>query len=144
MATPTRPMNAAPTRPMTPAPVKPTVAPAPAPNPAMQRQQEVQAHINKVNAQPGRQGNPLLVDRPAMDAAVNKNMALRQATDARLKAEAVRNTVPASQNKYAPIQRMMNAVQARSSTPVARAKGGKVKSASARADGIAIRGKTRA
>jgi hypothetical protein len=117
---------------------------APAPNPAMQRQQEVRAHINQVNAQPGRQGNPLLVDRPAMDAAVNKNMALRQATDARLKAEAKANVVPASQNKYAPVQRMMNAVQARSSTPVARASGGKVKSASARADGCCIRGKTRA
>lgn len=142
MAFPTKPMTPAPTRPMTPAPVKPTVAPAP--NPAMQRQQENQAFINKVNAQPGRQGSPLLVEQGAMKAALDKNMALRQATDARLKAEAVRNTVPASQNKYAPVQRMMNAVQARSSTPVARAKGGKVKSASARADGIAIRGKTRA
>jgi hypothetical protein len=71
-------------------------------------------------------------------------MALRQATDARLKAEAVRNTVPASQNPYAPLQRSMDAVQARSTVPVKRAKGGKVKSASARADGIAIRGKTRA
>jgi hypothetical protein len=38
----------------------------------------------------------------------------------------------------------MDAVQARSATPIKRAAGGKVKSASARADGIAVRGKTRA
>jgi hypothetical protein len=123
-------------------PVKPTVAPAP--NPAMQRQQEVQAHINQVNAQPGRQGNPLLVDRAAMDAAVNRNMQIRQATDARHKAEAIANRVPASQDPYSALKRSMDAIQARSATPIARASGGKVKSASARADGCCIRGKTRA
>jgi hypothetical protein len=113
-------------------------------SPAMQRQQEAQAHISKINAQPGRQGKPLLVEQGAMKAALDRNMAIRQATDARHKAEAIANRVPASQSQNAGLNRSMNAVQARSATPVARASGGKVKSASARADGIALRGKTRA
>jgi hypothetical protein len=132
------PVNQA--RPMTPA--KPMVAPAP--NPAMQRQQEVRAHINQVNAQPGRQGNPLLVDRPAMDAALNRRAEIKAATDTRHKAEAIANRVPPSQDPYSALKRSMDAIQARSSTPIKRAAGGKVKSASARADGIALRGKTRA
>jgi hypothetical protein len=110
----------------------------------MQRQQEVRAHINQVNAQPGRQGNPLLVDRPAMDAALNRRSEIKAATDARHKAEAIANRVPPSQDPYSALKRSMDAIQARSSTPIRRAAGGKVKSASARADGIALRGKTRA
>jgi len=168
MATPTRPMTPAPAakpmtpapvnqaRPMTPAParpavpVKPTVAPTPAPmSPAAKLAAENKAVIDKANLNPNRQGSPLLIEKDAMKAALDKNQAIRQATDARLKAEAKANVVPPSQDKYAPIKRMMDAVQARSSLPVARApvpraKGGTVKSASARADGIAIRGKTRA
>jgi hypothetical protein len=120
-------------------PVKPT--PAPVLNPSQMRQQEAQAHINQVNA---RDGGNRLVDRAAMDAAVNKSAAIKAATDARLKAEAVANRVPPSQDKYAPIKRMMDAVQSRSTVPVKRAAGGKVKSASSRADGCCVRGKTRA
>ena len=132
-----KPMTPAPARPVTPA--KPMVAPAP--NPAMQRQQEVQAHINQLNA---RDGGNRLVAPDAMKAAVDKNIALKQATDARLKAEAAANKVPASKDPYSPLKRSMDAIQSRSSVPIRRAAGGKVKSASARADGIAIRGKTRA
>ena len=122
-------------------PVAPTPAPAPVLNPSQMRQQEAQAHIAQANA---RDGGNRLVTQEAMKAALDKNQAIRQATDDRLKAEAARNVVPPSQDKYAPIKRMMDAVQARSSVPIKRAAGGKVKSASARADGCCIRGKTRA
>ena len=159
MATPTKPMTPAPAakpmtpapvnqaRPMTPAParpavpVKPTVAPTPALNPSQMRQKEAEAHIAQVNA---RDGGNRLVTREAMDAAVNRNMQIRQATDARHKAEAIANRVPPSQDPYSALKRSMDAIQSRSSVPIKRAAGGKVKSASARADGIAIRGKTRA
>jgi len=133
MALPTKPMTPAPTRPMTP-------TPAPV-NPAMQRQQQNQAFVNQLNARDGQQR---LVDPNAMKAAVDKNMALRQATDSRLAAEAARNTIPATTGANAGLNRSINAIQSRSAAPVARAKGGKVKSASARADGCCIRGKTRA
>jgi hypothetical protein len=110
-----------------PAP-KPTPTPAPM-SAAAKLAAENKAVIDKANLNPNRQGSPLLIEKDAMKAALDKNLAIRQATDARLKAEAKANTVPASQNPYAPIQRMMDAVQARSTTPVKRAKGGEARAA---------------
>ena len=158
--TPAKPMTPAPApvnqaRPMTPAPARPmTPAPAPVMTPAMQRQQQNQAFINQLNAKDGKNR---LIDPGAMKAAIDKTAATKAATDARLKAEAVANKVPAKQNPFQgshdAMQRMVNRNPGvfknvsdvmNYGKPVTKAKGGKVRSASSRADGIAIRGKTRA
>lgn len=157
---PAKPMTPAPVpvnqaKPITPAPARPmTPAPAPVMTPAMQRQQENQTFINQLNAKDGKNR---LVDHRAMTEAVNKTANIKAATDARLKAEAAANKVPAKQNPFQgshdAMQRMVNRNPGvfknvsdvmNYGKPVTKAKGGKVRSASSRADGIAIRGKTRA
>ena len=150
-----------PTKPVTPAPVKPVVpakpmtpAPAPVMTPAMQRQQENQAFINKLNARDGKQR---LIDPGAMKAAVDKTASIKAATDARLKAEAAANKVPAKQNPFQGSHDAMQRMVDRNpgvfknvsdvmnyGKKVTKAAGGKVRSASARADGCCVRGKTRA
>ena len=135
-------------------PVRPTVAPTPTASPAQQRQQEVQTRINALNAKDGKNR---LVDHKAMTAAVNKTAAIKSATDARHKAEAAANKVPAKKNAFQgshdAMQRMVdrnpNVFKSVSDVmkhgkKVTKAAGGKVKTASSRADGIAARGKTRA
>ena len=68
----------------------PPAQPAPNLTPAQKLQQANQAVINKANA---RDGGNRLIDPKAMKAAIDRNMAIKQATDARHKEEAKRNTV---------------------------------------------------
>jgi hypothetical protein len=68
-------------------------------------------------------------DYASMAKAVENAEIRGKALDARLKEEARRNVVPASQNPYAPLQKSMDAIQARSSVPVKRAKGGETRAA---------------
>jgi hypothetical protein len=103
----------------TPAPkpvTKPTPTPTPTPtpmSPAAKLAAENKAVIDKANLNPNRQGSPLLIEKDAMKAALDRNLEIRQATDARHKAEAKANAIP-SKDPYA-----------RSTMPIKRAEGGK-------------------
>lgn len=92
-----------------PRPVRrPVVTPTPTPmSPAQKLYAENKANIDKANA---RDGGNRLIDRAAMKAALDRNLEIRKATDARHKAEAIANRVPASQLKYR--QDQMDAINA--------------------------------
>jgi len=78
---------------------KPVVTPKPTPapmSPAAKLAAENKAVIDKANLNPNRAGKPLLIEKDAMKAALDRNLAIRQATEARHRAEAKANAIPST------------------------------------------------